>query len=723
MDFIHCCAITSVLSLCVVPSRNYPSVQREIDLDHFYLKIVQNTLQISESSSVHISNLDAKRSPTQLIRLLHERNISTTIGHLTGGTKTTLVMLSDCEDILSLILGSVSENTRIDHTIESKDLSIDDSVIETVCIEYHEKHRSVRYGKPNKTCDHFVNLREEDLILGSSLPKSTLEQTRGLFRHPVWNAANHLIFIVRDNGLAGPHGTNLSANGDVGKCHLLLTFKFIWRFFRGHKTVACIGFQCFSYDPFRDVINAYVTETSTYFDFTISNLQGTRILVALYDYDGLFEYNFDLKSWTQMATFVLDTAADHLNASKTYRIGSVVVSHFNFNSTQGLFELAIEQDVDLMVYEGGLSDEDFSQFDVVQISEPGSVVFLVPERGLMPAYMIPAKSFTKTVWFSIFGSILLGILTHEVYRRLCITLKSSEENPHPSENISSVLAVYSYILCIGQSRVLTDFSTGKILFMTLSFSFMVLATLFLSVTINNLSIKLRYTPLNTIEEVMESDLLFQSPRGISQKYLFFDDPKFERMREKERTIHTWQDYETERVANSLFLEFSSNNESDVKYGSALGVNISEQSAHDLLNALRGILCNDAFILFLSSLHRQKDLIAIMDPTTMDEVYVDLHIVKEHLMTYPYDMRLLSNSVYGAAIKSVAARIQESGISKKVFEGIIGDLNNHFQRYEEVYDNEPARPFSMVDVSIAFIILIIGLVLSTLVFIGELFWSD
>ncbi|CAH0387020.1 unnamed protein product [Bemisia tabaci] len=94
------------------------------------------------------------------------------------------------------------------------------------------------------------------------------------------------------------------------------------------------------------------------------------------------------------------------------------------------------------------------------------------------------------------------------------------------------------------------------------------------------------------------------------------------------------------------------------------------------------------------------------------------------MDYPIDVRLLSNSIFGSKIRSIVIRLAEAGIMTNAYENILGrDWLDRFQQYEEVYANEPLRPFDMVDLQIGFIVLVVGWTISAFVFVAELFYKS
>ncbi|CAH0392777.1 unnamed protein product [Bemisia tabaci] len=599
--------------------------------------------------------------------------------------------------------------------------------LQNICFDYHNSERTVRYGDPSKTCDHLVQISEEDFHAGSEFPTTLLRQTRDLFHHPVWNSANYLIFRVQNRR---PERMCLDVDGSQHhEFDLLLSFKIMWRFFRSFKTVMCFAEQCFNYRPFDELIVAYTMASGDYFDFSWSNVQSKRLLVQIYSRDDADIY-LGLSHRPEVGMFVLETVAEKLNTTVIFHTPSELdeATLDNDDSDGDVFDVAVKG------FQGIEPDPDSKLKLVSVLSEELDLRLLlweadfhlgiafwrtatilhrlyllmwsleaVPERGYMPSYLIPAKCFTPIVWLFILGSISLCAFVHEAYRRIS------------GEEASTIFTIYSYVLCVGHSRLLIGTATGKILFVILSFTCLILSSVFLSRMTESISKKLRYDPIDTAAQLEASDLLFQMEPDLGE-YLFTSDPKYVWI--NNRSIDSWRFY---RDVRRVFAAYPD----PFEWGrsrSLLDLNMSEVASRSLARAETEILNNDGFILFVPLLTKWKDLFYAPDYRVIFGT-TEFHIVKEPVMTYPFDLRLLSNSVYGPKIKSIAIRLAEAGIMTNAYEKILGrDWLEMFRQYEEVYANEPLRPFGMVDLQIGFIVLIVGWTISAFVFIAELFYT-
>ncbi|XP_072161178.1 uncharacterized protein [Bemisia tabaci] len=159
----------------------------------------------------------------------------------------------------------------------------------------------------------------------------------------------------------------------------------------------------------------------------------------------------------------------------------------------------------------------------------------------------------------------------------------------------------------------------------------------------------------------------------------------------------------------------------IDIGSIVGANLSELAIRSLLSARRAIFRRDGFVVYIPYIAGRKDMLVLGDTSMSNPEKFDFHVVQECIMSYPYDLRFLSNSVYASKIKAVTRHLFEAGLTTRKFMTIMArdDWPLRFIDYEEEYEKEPLRAFSMVDLRLAFIILTVGLALSSLVFVTEL----
>ncbi|CAH0394230.1 unnamed protein product [Bemisia tabaci] len=701
------------------------------DSQHFLLNLIQQTHKISETSSVYISNQNPNYAVSPLIRYFHSESISTITGHEAlcrsqKQSKIILFIIPTCSDILNLIMNSAEESkVRCHHLVElnggfipkngsSKNRGYNE--VPNYCIDYSEADKTRRIGDQKKTCDFIVNITENDLRPGSEMSDSLFAQTQGLFYHPIWNAENYLIFAVQNEEESNFQKGSVRHAGASINCDLIFIFKLMWRLFRAFRAVICIEEACTRYDPSKAVLTAFPSRSD--FNIPPPTLAGQTLFLSLGVNNDISDGVFRLKYWDDAVLSVMRMIVEHMGGSFELRIDLHWTPNALFFPED--YSYALKQGADVLIFESSLEDTDFRHLDVVPLLDQGEIVFMVPDKGFMPSFLTPAKCFSKLVWLLIIGSFVLLGFVHEIYRRVCLLAESSTGEPQLADNVSTIFAIFSYIICVGQSRLLVGSSTGRILFTVFTFSTLILSTAFLSLMVTYFSEKVRYTPLNTAEELRESDLLFQL--SISDGVgLLTSDPKYEWLIEH-------------MVASYLFLKSELNlnlgwkgfvvyaEDADEVYWGGNSFNFSEATVKRVFMAIREIFRSNAFITFLPYLARKNDLLTVPDPSS-SYVTHDYHIATESIMSYPFDMRLLSNSPYGKRIKAISAHLLEAGILAESYEVEIGP--RYLARLKQFDDEkgDPARAFTMVDLQLAFICLIVGHVLSSFVFIAELFYCD
>ncbi|CAH0395783.1 unnamed protein product [Bemisia tabaci] len=670
---------------------------------------------ISKTRSIYISNHDTNWEPSHLMRTLHENYIQTTIDNGTlqiqRREKVILLRLPDCSDILRLILGSVTNLDLTSNFSLRQSVATHEFSIPKICVEFRKRHLR---QSPFQECDHLVEIDETELMPGSEISQSLFDQTRRLFHHPLWNAEKNIIFTIRRKVINVPWGFKTVSYDH--RVELLFTFKFMWRFFRGRRVVVCVDQECYSYNPYSDDIIVYNADNKTYFDSALSSFPGKRISEFFYRRPTPYDAFYDFKQWTMIAPFLLEIVCHRLRGL------SCEADPLIRDVASGRIDLteAIKADADMVFVEGIVNDDDLRDYDIIPLLDDSQLCFIVPEKGEMPSYLLPAKCFSVTAWLFICITVASAIIVHELHRRMCVDLLSSEDDPHAAEFISTIFTVYSYVLCVSQSRLLDVFATGKILFVVITFGFFILTTAFVSIFVDYLSKRLRYEPLNTIEEVKESELLFKFFKAFSQDYIFMDDAEYGWMKNKMIDSSDW--YLQQRYAFMPYWEIYSSDKEQLQVGSYLGINISSMAMQSLQDAEIHALYNDGYIVFLPrwALAGKNDLLSV-HPFMHDPI--DFHIVKECIMSYPYDVLLLSNSVYRSEIVSIIAHLKEAGIVLNKFQQTIDFSDYNFRSYDEDYESEPPRAFGMFDLRIAFIALVVGLCFSSFMFIAELLYSD
>ncbi|CAH0391949.1 unnamed protein product [Bemisia tabaci] len=231
------------------------------------------------------------------------------------------------------------------------------------------------------------------------------------------------------------------------------------------------------------------------------------------------------------------------------------------------------------------------------------------------------------------------------------------------------------------------------------------------------NIEVRFTPLDTAEELRESDFLFQAVNTTDDKshLIFTEDPRYEWL--KNRSIDSmytmWKElrsYGAKVGYDEIFDEVYQLEE----------MNVSDFTVKEIYKSLREMLYRDGFILFFPEAAGHKDLMTVEDPQIVNRSHY-YHIVREPIMSWPFDMRVLSSSVYCELFKSIVMRLTEGGILTKWFERFTDPTwYEHFIQFED--EKGQPRAFSMKDLRLGFICLVLGSLFSSFVFMAEIVYS-
>ncbi|CAH0383771.1 unnamed protein product [Bemisia tabaci] len=181
----------------------------------------------------------------------------------------------------------------------------------------------------DKMCEERMFISSEELDGSSVLSDRNFNMTRSLYTNPIWNSKNHLIFMLRDfnGGCYQPTRRSISPDGTFSNDHdaLILCFKFIWRFFRGLRTVICWEFGCSRYDHFAENVIWYTgKDQEVYFDFSITNMHGKPLKVVMDDVVGRYPSESFFDAGMMRVQFeVLAGLAESTNATLTNFFGFV----------------------------------------------------------------------------------------------------------------------------------------------------------------------------------------------------------------------------------------------------------------------------------------------------------------------------------------------------------------------------------------------------------------
>ncbi|CAH0382801.1 unnamed protein product [Bemisia tabaci] len=479
----------------------------------------------------------------------------------------------------------------------------------------------------------------------------------------------------------------------------------MWRLYQGFRTVICIGEKCLRYDPFRGSID--ILRSDAYFSYSLPDLMGRDLRIAITPNGEMFDRIISLKNWSPLAHMVMELIAEEMG-------GKFCETGFPDDVREDN-SMALKRDIDVMVFESSLTSTDFNRLEVITLIDHGEISFIVPDLGFMPSYLTPAKCFSVTVWFFILGVLVLFVVVHEIYLRL-----STKMYPEATAGISTALTIFSYSICVGHSRLLLGSVTGRILFMVTTFAFMILTTVFLSLMTTFFSEQVRYTPLDTVDDLRESDVMFQLMGADDEKFSFTDDPKYEWL--KKRVKNSLESYVTE-LAEPTNTVVSYMVESDELIIMGEPLNASKLTVREMYKGIAAIIENDGFVAFLPRNAKKRDLLSVSSAPYSKQKFIDFHVVEEPIMSYPYDMRIPRGSVYGDVIRSYAARLAEAGILEELYElQVLGPVfHERFRRFEDDKSELP-KVFNMADLRLAFFILVFGHLVSSLVFVSELLYS-
>lgn len=112
---------------------------------------------------------------------------------------------------------------------------------------------------------------------------------------------------------------------------------------------------------------------------------------------------------------------------------------------------------------------------------------------------------------------------------------------------------------------------------------------------------------------------------------------------------------------------------------------------------------------------------------MTDLRAEFHLVPEKLATFPLLYPLEKDSILSDEVSRMMSRLLEAGHVKVWFADVISELNGRFLHPEPVkVEKDSARPYGLRDMQPAFLSLLLGLALSSFVFLCELlvdFFTD
>ncbi|CAH0383336.1 unnamed protein product [Bemisia tabaci] len=655
------------------------------------LKVSRRTAEISSQALLYVLGINSEFPMHTFIRRLHENMIETafinsqswfedsTIG---GLVKNIIVILNDLDEIPSLILGSASDSI----VKKVSGLALRDTPkLKHYCIE-----SPLFNADANKTCDYHLQITPSELKGEGLLTDPVCELTKGLYANSVWNANNYIVFILPIT--EGFKDSDKNA-GDQLKFVLI----FSWRFFRGLRTVVCLGRICHTYDPFTDTIIA----TNENYSFTNISLRGK-----------IFEVGFIATRNALRG----DMEKSSATTSVIYMVPSDIMTKFDCmihffsemgNERSNPFEWAQRGNYDMLVFDGTFSpNDDFTLFDFSAAIYSFSYCFAIPRSNFVPQSLVPFKCFSLTTWAVILTAVLLLYTAFYVFHRSQWRLFDriySRHERHAFEHTSVLFYLYSYLVVGGPSTLLLGrIITGKILFLIVSLFVLIIVTVFQSQMTNLISKPVRYPEMDTLEELKNSDLLIQTPDLEISLELLRNHPFFETLRGK-------------LIQSNYFVDEMQHWDS----------NTSEiaRKKHDISTSWRSMIESDAFEIAVPNLRYKFEGTIQPTESELEGTRTEYHLVKECVLSYALTLPIQRNPFLSDLfIRQIEAYVEMGFIGKFLFDTGLQerDLSDSF--FVNDVDKEDSflpKAFTINDLQPAFVSLVVGWILSGIVFVLEL----
>ncbi|CAH0387864.1 unnamed protein product [Bemisia tabaci] len=685
-------------------------------------------IERSKHKLIHVLSIIDEFDTTTLIHNLHDAFIPTLqvedvqamrLQFTETEPKTMLIMLDSFSGILNLILGSQNfENSRAPKSVlESSEVS---AILKTdkqqsfklpnYCI-HHGVSLKFTLMDPTRACDANLTIPDTQLEGDSVLADDFFNQVRGLYLNNVWNSRNYLIFYVLNTNFS--EGNALEADDLIDTMHF--AFRFIWRTFKGHKTLICFREVCHHYDPFFERIGIYM-EGDPFFDFSWYSMNGKTLTFFIQDFrpfefDNVLDDDCSFNSFGLLyhALFVLLVVrrGGNLAVSIEYEDWSNRVSDFSAHIVRS--GSGLKYGVDLYAIGSGVSNqEDLQHFLVSPTMESCQYNLRVPRQGFMPQEVVPFYCFSPVVWVFIVMTVLIFIPIHYtlayVHREMFLP-SDTDEALQNCELYSATMTIYRYVLGIGQPRlIMVEVITGKIVFFVIVFCMMILITLFQSGMFSLLSSRVRYDDIDTLKEIEDSNLTVQSSNVEIDTQFLGNETEFDWIRQ--------------RLTDSFLFKCTHINchlvsiDTDLVWNDTSADTVEKRQA---MKEIDTILKNNAFLMRMATKYTNlKDLI-YSDAATGIEY--EFHIARERVMNYPLMYFFLRNTFYSDVLNDLLSRVLENGLD-------LWWSSNHntrpgFSEYEEIENDEVQRRFSLTDLRLSFITLILGWVMSTICFVLEM----
>ncbi|CAH0748594.1 unnamed protein product [Bemisia tabaci] len=709
-------------------------------------KVCLNTVQLSGRPLMYIVDFHSSSAVQPLIQNLHDSSITTIlIRHpeelttlATQNREMNIIFyVNDPDEILSLILSSVPkpwqhedgfqsdrlENSSISTNFEMKQKSKFNSKLPHYCILVDDLKDSKMVG-----CDEQMTLSTAELEGSELLSDQNFNFTRSLYMNPIWNSKNYLSFMIYQNNYTpfGPNGSKWWQNVKAGKVNCtisgkneyrgeILSFKFIWRFFKGIRTIICYEDVCDRYNPFSESIISYSGAIDeSYFDFAVTNMHRKVASICLSDAEGS-EIYANRVSWQGNGLFLY--VYEHFSNLTNFTRPTV-----KYNSFWGedFFDKMVRDvrfremgqllNLDLHFVKVSVTDKSVSypSFDYSVGVETRAICILTPHSKKIPQFLVPFRSFSPVVWFLIGAVFAIFVLMQHAFQRAQFKIFCglySETEIRIFENTSSLWSIYAYFVSGFPPRlILGNLLTGKILFFIFSFSALIITTAFLGVMTTLLTKTVQYPEIDSLKDLQDSDFLIQTANADDSAVFFDGLDEFVKL--KAQLVSNLEHYTYYLSLElpehySLHLALNENNHTLLNLERPI-----EELFEKLKDNVQTITENDAFLVDVPGSFVSKN--GIRTRVWLLPQQSEQHLVRECLMTHPVFYSFFKNSLLFDRFNQIAFRVLESGHVKKFI-----DASNHDDESCEIAplpseDADP-RPYDLNDLQLGFIGLLRGYV--------------
>ncbi|CAH0383559.1 unnamed protein product [Bemisia tabaci] len=580
------------------------------------------------------------------------------------------------------------------------------------------------------TCSEELRLSSADLEPNSILSNRVFHATRGLYINKIWNSKNYLIFMLKkfDPIHRHPAYTALLRTGNGMKkysvdldpvARLVFCLKFFWRFFRGLKAVICHSHGCERYDPFTEkLISTEGGTDQNCFDFSWSDMHTKSVSTMFPDKDSHYlvsSLGSPTGAWINLLTDILNDFKRSVNCTLKINHGYELFED-RFRPFDP--EFGLKYDVDMQPFEFGLSLEGFnySQYDFSVSVDTRSLCFATPHSSFMPQGLVIFESFSPPVWtlilitFISFCIILDGF--HYLQCKVFYFLYSEAEIEYYRSS-PSLLTVYAFFMCGSPANLrLGHLLTGKALFVIFSFSAFIITNAFLGCMTTLLSKRVLYPELDSLKALEESDLLIQTAlyTADSGKEMFYQQNLSEMLSAKlvDNLYHYyWKAFEELALNDFGFYD---------GHVSSAHYNFTKNRIGAIEQNTLSMAAMDAVMVSVPFSSNRKENLCLKNAF---QVEIEYHMMQECLITYPLMIPFLKNSFLYEKLNRIIYQNMETGHTKIISEGFDIDFREFSSEGTHAEDAEP-KPYDLNDLQSAFIGLIVGLLVSFLFFIAEVF---